>query len=141
MNKLLIENFPYSRKEFGNLCASEDILTMEVYKKANSKFSQTQAMQILKGYQTLKYPLMIIWEYYGFGNVEEITIPQITSLSYYKAFKIDTINSLSQIIAGVKKENPFNFYGDIPNSELTVNKMLISYRHLLDNLLSGNLKF
>ena len=42
---------------------------------------------------------------------------------------------------GVKAENPFNFYGIIPNSKTTVDKMLTAYQHLLNNLLSGNLKF
>ncbi|GEM_PF-6001767 len=81
---------------------------------------------------------MVIWEYYGFGNVEEITIPT-TSLLYYQAFKVDTIDTLNQIITGVTAENPFNFYGTISNSEKVVEKMLIAYRHLLKNLISGNL--
>ena len=83
---------------------------------------------------------MAIWEYYGFGNVEEITLP-ITSLLYYQAFKVDTIDTLNQIITGVAVENPFNFYGIIPNSEKVVEKMLVSYHHLLNNLISGNLCF
>lgn len=140
MNKYILESFPYSKEEFGNLCTTVDILTMEVFKKASSKFSSAQAMQILKDYQSLKYPLMAIWEYYGFGNVEEITLPT-SSLLYYQAFKVDTIDTLNQIIKGVSAENPFNFYVFIPNSEKVVEKILISYRHLLNNLQSGNLHF
>lgn len=140
MNKYILESFPYSKEEFGNLCATVDILTMEVFKKASSKFSSAQAMQILKGYQSLKYPLMAIWEYYGFGNVEEITLPT-SSLLYYQAFKVDTIDTLNQIIKGVSAENPFNFCGIIPNSEKVIEKILISYRHLLNNLQFGNLHF
>lgn len=140
MNEHVLDGFPYSREEFGKLCATVDILTMEVFKQASSKFSSVQALQILKGYQSLKYPLMVIWEYYGFGNVEEITLPT-TTLLYYQAFKVDTINTLTQIITGVAAENPFNFYGIIPNSEKVVEKMLISYRHLLKNLITGNLHF
>ena len=40
-----------------------------------------------------------------------------------------------------KKENPFKFCGIIPNSEKVIEKILISYRHLLNNLQSGNLHF
>lgn len=83
---------------------------------------------------------MAIWEYYGFGNVEEITLPT-SSLLYYQAFKVDTIDTLNQIIKGVSAENSFNFYVFIPNSEKVVEKILISYRHLLNNLQSGNLHF
>lgn len=140
MNKQLLEGFPYSKEEFGNLCATVDSLTIEVFNKASSKYSSGQALQILKGYQSLKYPLMVIWEYYSFGSVEEITLPT-TSLLYYQAFKVDTINTLKQIIAGVTAENPFNFYGVIPNSEKVVEKMLISYRHLLNSLICGDLRF
>lgn len=140
MNKNILDGFPYSKEEFKELCATVDILTMEVLKKASSKFSTIQVLQILKGYQSLKYPLMAIWEYYGFGNVEEITFPT-TSLLYYQAFKVDTIDSLNQLIKGFTVENPFNFYGTIPNSEKVLDKMLISYRHLLNNLISGNLHF
>lgn len=138
MNEHVLDGFPYSKEEFGELCATVDILIMEVFKQASSKFSSVQALQILKGYQSLKYPLMAIWEYYGFGNVEEITLPT-TSLLYYQTFKVDTIDTLNQIITGVTAENPFNFYGIIPNSEKVVEKMLFSYRHLLKNLTSGNL--
>lgn len=140
MNKNLLNDFPYSREEFGNLCVTVDVLIMEVFKKASSKYSSTQVLQILKGYQSLKYPLMAIWEYYGFGNVEEVMLPT-TPLLYYQAFKVDAIDTLNQIITGVSAENPFNFYGVIPNSEKTVEKILISYRHLLKNLTSGSLHF
>ena len=136
----LLDDFPYSREEFGNLCATVDVLTMEVFKKASSKYPSTQSLQILKGYQSLKYPLMAIWEYYGFGNIDEISLPT-TPLLYYQAFKLDTINTLKSIITGVAAENPFNFYGVIPNSEKVVEKMLISYRHLLKSLISGSLHF
>lgn len=124
MDKHVLDGFPYLKEEFGELCATVDILIMEVFKLASSKFSSVQALQILKGYQSLKYPLMVIGEYYGFGNVEEITLPT-TSLLYYQAFKVDTIDTLNQIITDVTAENPFNFYGTIPNSEKVVEKMLI----------------
>lgn len=140
MNEHVLDGFPFSKEEFEELCATVDALIMEVFKQASSKYSSEQALKILKGYQSLKYPLMAIWEYYGFGNVEEITLP-ITSLLYYQAFKVDTIDTLNQIITGVAVENPFNFYGIIPNSEKVVEKMLVSYHHLLSNLISGNLCF
>lgn len=139
MDKHLLDDFPYSKKEFGNLCATIEILIMEVFNKASSKYSPVQSLQILKGYQCFKYPLMVIWECYGFGNIEEISLPT-TPLLHYQAFKIDTIDSLNQLITGISTENPFNFYGVIPNSEKVVDKLLISYRHLLRNLISGNLK-
>jgi hypothetical protein len=55
--------------------------------------------------------------------------------------KVHTHDTLNQIIKGVSAKNPFNFCGIIPNSEKAVEKMLISYRHLLNNLQSGNLHF
>lgn len=140
MDKHLLEGFPYSKEEFHNLCATVDILILEVFRKASSEYSSAQALQILKGYQSLKYPLMVIWEYYGFGNVEDISLPT-TPMLYYQAFKVDTIDTLKQVITGLTAENPFNFYGIIPNSEKVVEKMLVSYRHLLGNLVSGNLHF
>lgn len=141
MNKhVLLDDFPFSKEEFQNLCASVDILIMEVFNKASSKYSSAQLLQILKGYQSLKYPLMAIWEYYGFGKVEEISLPT-TPLLYYRAFKVDIIDTLNQMITGYTAENPFNFYGVIPDSEKTLEKMLVAYRHLLRNLVSGNLHF
>lgn len=141
MNKhVLLDDFPFSKEEFQNLCASVDILIMEVFNKASSKYSSAQLLQILKGYQSLKYPLMAIWEYYGFGKVEEISLPT-TPLLYYRAFKVDMIDTLNQMITGYTAENPFNFYGVIPDSEKTLEKMLVAYRHLLRNLVSGNLHF
>lgn len=141
MNKHVLDGFPYSREEFGNLCATVDFLIMGIFKKASAKYPPEQALQILKSYQQcLKYPLMVIWEYYGFGNIEEITLPT-TPLLHYQAFKIDTIDTLNKIITGVSTENPFNFYGVIPNSEKVVEKLLVTYRHLLNNLISGNIHF
>lgn len=139
MDKQVLDGFPYSREEFGNLCATVDLLIIEVFKKASSKFSSAEVLQIQKGYQCLKYPLMAIWEYYGFGNVEEISLPT-TPLLFYEAFKVDTIDTLNQMITGFTAENPFNFYGVIPNSEETLEKMLVAYRHLLKNLVSGKLR-
>lgn len=138
MNEHVLDDFPYSKKEFAELCATVNVLIIEVFMQVSSKFSSIQALQILKVYQGLQYPLMAIWEYYGFGKVEEIMLPT-TSLLYYQAFKVDTIDSLNQIITGIADENPFNFYDVIPNSEKVVEKMLFSYRHLLKNLASGNL--
>jgi hypothetical protein len=140
MNKLILDGFPYSKEEFHDLCATVDTLIMEVFHKASSKYPSAQSLQILKGYQSLKYPLMAIWEHYGFGKVEDISLPT-TPLLYYQAFKVDTIDTLNKMITGYTAENPFNFYGVIPNSEKILEKMLIAYRHLLKNLLSGNLHF
>lgn len=136
----ITDGFPYSREEFGNLCATVDLLILNTCKNASKQYSQPQVMKILQGYQTLKYPLLAIWEYYGFGNIEEIS-SGLTSPMHYQAFKVDTINTLKQTINGVAAQNPFDFYGKIANSDKVVEKLLIVYRHLLKNLQLGKLCF
>lgn len=140
MNKEILEGFPYSKEEFGNICATLDVLIMNVYKNASQRYSSIQALQVLKGYQSLKYPLLAVWEYYGFGKVEEIMMPY-TSTHLYQAFKVDTIDTLNQIIKGIASENPFNLYGTIKNSDKVVEKLLIIYKHLLNNLKNGRIHF
>ncbi len=139
MNKDILNGFPYTKEEFGNICATVDMLILNIFKVASDKYSSTQAIQILKGYQSLKYPLLTVWEYYGFGSVDEITMPYSPPI-YYQAFKVDTVDTLTQIIKGVESENPFNFYGEINGSEKIVEKLLIIYKHLLFNLKTGIIK-
>ncbi len=136
----LANNFPFTKDDFGNLCATVDLLILNVCKNASKQYSQTQVMKILQGYQSLKYPLMAIWESYGFGDISEIST-EITSPIYYQAFKVDTINTLQDIINGVISQNPFDFYGKINNSDKVVEKLVKAYRHLLANLQSGRLVF
>lgn len=136
MNNLK-EGFPYTKEEFGNLCATVDLLILNVGKNASAKYP-LQVAQILKGYQSLKYPLLAIWEYYGFGDINDIS-SGLTSDLYYQAFKVDTLNTLHSIINGVAAQNPFDFYGKINNSDKVVEKILKAYRHLYANLQSGRL--
>ena len=96
----LTKNFPFSKEDFENLCATVDLLILNVSKNASKNYSPTQVMQILKGYQSLKYPLLAIWESYGFGNINEIS-SGLTSPEYYQAFKIDTIDTLQTLINGI----------------------------------------
>lgn len=133
----IIEGFPYTKEEFGNLCATVDLLILNVCKNASAKFP-LQVAQIQKGYQSLKYPLLAIWEYYGFGDIHEIS-SGMTSDLYYQAFKVDTLNTLHNIINGVAERNPFDFYGKINDSDIIVEKLLKAYRHLYANLQSGRL--
>ena len=137
--KQMIQNFPYSKEEFENLCASVDVFTLATCQKASSKYSSIQVAQILKGYQTLKYPLMMIWEYYGFGENDEILAPYNSKRMYHLYKSFDTIRSLEQTISGFSQQNPFDFYGRIENSDIVVEKMLIAYRHLLHNLENGSI--
>lgn len=138
MNNLHIEGFPYTKEEFGNLCATVDLLIINVCKNASQKLTQTQVTQLLRGYQSLKYPLLAIWEYYGYGKIDEIS-SGMTSASLYQVFKIDAINTLKNLITGISEQNPFDFYGRINNSDKVVEKLVKVYTHLLDNLQSGRL--
>lgn len=131
----ITEGFPYSKQEFGNLCATIDLLILNVCKNAAQQYLNVKEIQ--KGYQTLKYPLLVIWEYYGFGDLKEISTGYYSEL--YQAFKIDPISTLCELINGVAEQNPFDFYGKINNSDKVVEKLLIVYRHLLANLQSGRL--
>lgn len=136
----ITEGFPYSKQEFGNICATVDLLILNVCKNAAQQY--LDVTEIRKGYLTLKYPLFAIWEYYGFGDINEI-IGSTSSMSYktllYQAFKVDTVNTLRDLINGVAEQNPFDFYGKINNSDKVVEKLLIVYRHLLANIQSGRL--
>lgn len=137
----ITKDFPYSKQEFGDLCATVDLLILNVCKNAAQQY--LDVTEIRKGYLTLKYPLLTIWEYYGFGDINEILTVPTSSMSYqavlYQAFKIDTINTLRDLINGIEEQNPFDFYGKINNSDKVVEKLLIVYRHLLANLQSGRL--
>ncbi|MBO5445452.1 MAG: hypothetical protein J5995_08975 [Muribaculaceae bacterium] len=137
MNELAKE-FPFSKDEFGNIIMTVELLIINVCKNASIKYP-TQILQIQRGYQTLKYPLIAVWEYYGFGNKEDVM--GLSSSMYYEVFKIDAEEMLVQYIDGMPHENPFNFYGIIPNSDKVVEKLVLIYRHLLENLRSGRLKF
>lgn len=139
MNELA-ENFPFSKEDFRNLCATTDLLILNVCKNASKQYSPSQVVQILKGYQCMKYPLLLIWESYGFGDISEIST-SLTSPMYYQAFKVDTINSLQDILSETISENPFDFYGKIENSDKVVDKLVKVYRHLLSNLQTGRLVF
>lgn len=130
------DGFPYSKQEFGDLCATVDLLILNVCKNAALQYIDVK--EVLKGYQTLKYPLLSIWEYYGFGDIKEIST-KLTSYTLYQAFKVDAINTLRDLIIGIEEQNPFDYYGKINNSEKVVEKLLVCYRHLLANLLSGKL--
>lgn len=137
--KQITQDFPYSKEEFINLCAEVDTLTLATCQKASSQYSSKQVFQILKGYQTLKYPLMIIWEYYGFGEIDEILAPFNSENMYKLYISFETIRSLEQTILGVSQQNPFDFYGRIENSDVVVEKMLVAYKHLLHNLKNGTI--
>ena len=65
----------------------------------------------------------------------------MSSPMHYEAFKIDSEDMLVQYIDGMPRENPFNSFGIVPNSEKVVDKLVYIYRHLLENLKSGRLKF
>ena len=137
----ITKDFPYSKQEFGDLCATVDLLILNVCKNAAQQY--LDVTEIGKGYLTLKYPLLAIWEHYGFGDINEISIGSTSSMSYqtllYQAFKADPVNTLRDLINGVVEQNPFDFYGKINNSDKVVEKLLIVYRHLLANLQSGRL--
>lgn len=137
MNELA-KDFAFSKDEFGNVIMTVELLIMNVCKNASKKYP-TQFLQIQRGYHTLKYPLIAVWEYYGFGNKEEVM--GMSSPMHYEAFKIDPEDMLIQYIDGMPRENPFNSFGIIPNSEKVVDKLVYIYRHLLENLKSGRLKF
>ena len=136
--KELTKDFPYSKDELGSIIMTVELLILNVCKNA-SKDHPSQIPQIYKGYQTLKYPLIAVWEYYGFGDKEDVM--GMTSPMLYEAFKIAPEDLLVQYINGMPRENPFNSFGIIPNSEKVVEKLVLIYRHLLDNLRSGRLKF
>lgn len=133
----LTNGFPYSKDELKNIIAAVEILILNTITKA-AKLYPTQIHQIQKMYNTLKYPLIAVWEYYGYGKREEV-MGQSSPL-YYEAFKIDAEDMLKEYINGIPYENPFDFYGIIPNSGKLVEKLVIIYKHLLDNILSGRLK-
>ena len=130
----LANNFPFTKDDFGNLCATVDLLILNVCKNASKQYSQTQVMKILQGYQSLKYPLMAIWESYGFGDISEIST-EITSPIYYQAFKVDTINTLQDIINGVYtlyliRQNTPHFHSDlIEFSRRSLNIVLFQRNH------------
>ncbi len=84
MNELA-KDFPFSKDEFENLIMTVELLIMNVCKNASSKYP-TQTLQIQRGYQTLKYPLIDVWEYYGFGGKEDVM--GMSSSMHYEAFKI-----------------------------------------------------
>lgn len=132
------DNFPYSKEEFGNLCATVDFLILSIVNNASKQYP-THLLQIIKGYQSLKYPLLAIWEYYYLGNIDEIL--GMTDITLYQAFKIDAINTLKELITGISEQNPFDFYGKINNSDKVVEKLLKIYHYLLVNLQSGKLSF
>lgn len=136
MNELT-KDFPFSKEEFGNIIMTVELLIMNVCKNASKEYP-TQIIQIQRGYQTLKYPLIAIWEYYGFGNKEEVM--GMSSSIHYEAFKINPEDYLIQYINGMPSENPFNSFGVIPNSEKVVEKLVLLYSHLLENLRAGNLR-
>ncbi|MDE6266167.1 MAG: hypothetical protein K2M07_02315 [Muribaculaceae bacterium] len=137
MNELT-KDFPFSKDEYRNIIMTVELLIMNVCKNA-SKVYPTQILQIQGGYQTLKYPLIAVWEYYGFGNKEEVM--GMSSSMHYESFKIDPEDLLVQYIDGIPRENPFNAFGIIPNSEKVAEKLVRIYRHLLGSLRSGRLKF
>ena len=138
MDNSLTEGFPYSKQDFGNFCATVDLLILNVCKIAGQQYTDSQVAQILKGYQSLKYPLLAIWEYYGFGEISEIS-SGLTSTALYQASKIVMTDTLRDLISGISSQNPFDFYGKINNSDKVVEKLLIVYKHLLANLQSGRL--
>lgn len=137
MNELA-KDFAFSKDEFGNVIMTVELLIMNVCRNASKEYP-TQILQIQRDYQTLKYPLIAVWEYYGFGNKEDVM--GMSSARHYEAFKIDPEDMLVQYIDGMPRENPFNSFGIIPNSEKVVDKLVYVYRHLLGNLKSGRLKF
>lgn len=137
MNELA-KDFPFSKDELGNIIMTVELLIMNVCKNASKKYP-TQILQIQRGYQTLKYPLIAVWEYYGFGDKEDVM--GMSSSMHYEAFKIDPEDLLVQYIDGMPHENPFNSFGVIPNSEKVVEKLVHIYSHLLENLRSGRIKF
>ena len=137
MNELK-ESFPFSKEEFGQLCAIVDLLILKVVANASEQYPQ-QTMQILQGYQSLNYPLLLIWEAYGFGKLDDIS-SGLTSPALYQTFKLDAVNVLEKLIEGVERQNPFDFYGKIVNSEKVVENLLKVYSHLFVNLELGRLE-
>ena len=133
--KNIRNGFPFSKEEFGNFCTLLDIFIFNTCKNASNQYPKSKITQIFKNYQCLKYPLLLIWEYYGFGDIDDVSI--FVSNMYYQAFKVDTIDTMNQIINGISQENPFDFYGKIEGSDEMVNKLLLVYNHLLDNLKRG----
>lgn len=113
MNKLA-NDFPFSKEEFEDIIITVELLIMNVCKNAAREYP-TQILQIQRGYQTLKYPLIAVWEYYGFGNKEEVM--GMSSSLHYEAFKTDPEYLLEQYIEEMPLDNPFNSFGIIPNSE------------------------
>ena len=113
-------------------------MILNVCKNASKRYSSQQVIKIQKGYLTLKYPLVFIWEHYGFGVPEERLVNQL-SLIYYEAFKTDVVNMTQELLLGIKNENPFNYYGEIANSNLIVEKLCVVYEHLLNNFKLQNI--
>ena len=130
MNEIL-KGFPYSKEEFGKIIATVEILIMDIIRRA-AKMYPMYIGQVQKGYHTLKYPLIAVWEYYGFGDKEEVM--GLSSPMYYEAFKYDAEDMLEEYIKNLSRENPFNCYGEIPNSSKVVEKLVLVYKHLLDNI-------
>ncbi len=104
-----------------------------------SKENSVPFSHVMKGYHTLKYPLIAAWEYYGFGNKEDVM--GLSSPVHYAAFKIDPENILEEFIENMPKENPFNSFGTILNSEKVVEKLILIYKHILADLRTGHLRF
>lgn len=138
MNEPILKKFPYSKDEFEDFCITIDLLILNVCKNASKRYSSQQVIKIQKGYLTLKYPLVFIWEHYGFGVPEERLVNQL-SLIYYEAFKTDVVNMTQELLLGIKNENPFNYYGEIANSNLIVEKLCVVYEHLLNNFKLQNI--
>ena len=137
MNEIL-KGFPYSKEEYENIVATVEILIIDVIRRA-AKLYPSYIGQIQKGYHTLKYPLIAVWEYYGFGNKSDVM--GLSSPMYYEAFKYDAEDMLEEYIKNLPKDNPFNCYGEIPNSSKVVEKVVIVYKHLLENIRQGRIMF
>lgn len=138
VNNIITDGFPFNKQELGNLCATIELLILNIGKNAVQQHPQNDVHQVIKGYQSLKYPLLVVWEYYGFGDVKEVM--GLTSPIYYQAFKMIAEESLREILYGVKTKNPFDFYGVIPNSNKVVDKLILVYSHLLNNLETRRLR-
>lgn len=122
----ILKDFPYSKDEFHEIVSTVEILIIDIIRRAAKKYP-FHIGQVQKGYHTLKYPLIAVWEYYGFGDKEDIM--GLSSPMYYEAFKYDAKDMLEEYIANLPYENPFNCYGDIPNSSKVVEKIVIIYKH------------
>lgn len=144
------DGFPYSKDELKKICITVDFLILQSCNNIADKCTSDQLEQILGGYNNLKFVLFLVWEYYGFGNVNSVVglreispLADLNELYKYTMFKAqlkgDPEGNIENLLNEIEQENPFDYCGRIENSDKVNDKLIKIFRHLLSNIRSGNL--